>query len=67
MTDSQRTMLARVVRILACLLFLWAVLLMIDDRQENDRAGYVLLVLGPLVMLSTRWIDPGSKASDERN
>ena len=59
MTDSQRAMAARVVRVLACLISVYGILLLIDTaRPENDSAGYVLLVLGPLFMLSARWVDP---------
>ena len=66
MNDSRRTILAWVVRILACLLFLWAVLLLIEpDRPENDFVGYVLLVAAPLVMMTTRWIDPARGRSPE--
>jgi hypothetical protein len=66
MNDSRRTMFAWVARILAFLLFIWAVLLLIDtNRPQNDGVGYLLLVVAPLVMLATRWIDPTRKSSSE--
>lgn len=59
MTDSQSRLTARAVRILACFLSGWGVLLLIDPgRPENDAAGYLLLILGPLVMLGARFLDP---------
>ena len=65
MTDSQSTIAARTVRILACVLSGWGVMLLIDTaRPENDAIGYLLLVLGPVVMLGARFLDP-SAASDE--
>lgn len=66
MTDSQHRILARVVRILACLLFVWGVLLLLDTNPpqgSNDAAGYLLLVVGPLVMLGARWIDPAPRSA----
>jgi hypothetical protein len=66
MNDSRWTMFAWMARILAVSLFIYAVLLLIDTgRPENDGTGYLLLVVAPLVMLATRWIDPTRKSSSE--
>ncbi len=66
MTDSRRTTAALVVRILACLITAWGILLLIDsNRPENDVAGYFLLVAGPLVMLAARWVTPASMSSSK--
>ena len=66
MKDSRWTMFAWMARILAVSLFIYAVLLLIDTgRPENDGTGYLLLVVAPLVMLATRWIDPTRKSSSE--
>ena len=62
MTDSQRKIAARVVRSLALLTSAWGMWFLIDDRSRNNTAGYLMLVLGPLIMLGARWIDPASKS-----
>ena len=65
MTDSQQKIAARVVRILALLTSAWAIVLLINTQARNDTAGYLMLVLGPLIMLGARWIDPASKSSPQ--
>lgn len=71
MTDSQSTIAARTVRILACVLSGWGVMLLIDTaRPENDAIGYLLLVLGPVVMFGARFLDPrggSDETADEKS
>ena len=65
MTSSRQTMLAGGVRVLACLLSAYGVLLLVDaGRPVNDAMGYALLVIGPLIMLGARWIDPPDESAD---
>ena len=61
MTDSRRKMAARVVRVLALLASVWGILLLIDDLARNNAWGYMMLAVGPLIMLGARWVDPGSE------
>lgn len=65
MTDSRRTMAARVVRVVAGLIFAWGLLLILFPPKPptGNAFGYVFLVLGPLVMLTARWVEP-PRASD---
>ena len=60
MTDSRRIMAARVVRVVAGLIFVWGLLLILFPPKPPtaNGFGYVLLVLGPLVMLAARWVEP---------
>jgi hypothetical protein len=47
------------------LLSVYGILMLVDSgRLQNDLAGYTLLVVGPLIMLSARWIDPPSESLD---
>ena len=62
MSDSRRKVAAQAVRILAVLISGGGILLLLSPAQgaTNARgAGFVFLMLGPLVMLAARWVEPG--------
>ncbi len=67
MSDSRRKVAAHAVRILAVLIFGWGILLLLSPQAATNRggAGFVFLVLGPLVMLTARWVEPGKTPPTE--
>lgn len=68
MSDSRRKVAAQAVRVLAVLMFGWGILLLLFPPQgatNTGGAGFVFLVLGPLVMLAARWVEPGRTSPTE--